>query len=187
MLVRALDLSEEGDHLTASTLLEGLIQLETNNIVARRLLADIYLRLRNTSKAKQHLINATKLAQEQNSVELPKLYYFLGLIELIEDNIEPAFELLKIAEGYAVEKNDWLYRAFIAQLMANIHINKEQFALANTSLNNALKYHGVIQCPIGTSNTLFQLNNLAKLQGNKQLAEQYLNRASQIIHDRNWV
>ena len=185
MLVRALDSKKEGDYLTASTLLESLIQLETNNIVARRLLADIYLRLRNASKAKQHIVNAIDLAKKQNSAELPKLYYYLGLIELIQDNIEPAFDLLIIANDYAVEKNDWLYLAFIAQLMGNIHVNKENFDLADASFKSALKYHDVIQCPIGTSNTLFQLNNLANIQGNKQLAEQYLNRASQIIHDRN--
>ena len=185
MLVKALDLNEQGDHLAASMLLESLIQLEVNNIVARRILAETYLRLRKLPEAKQHLLNATELAIEKNSLELPKLYHGLAIIASIQKNFDQAIKLLEVADNYAIEKSDWLYRAYIAQLMARINIKKENFELANTYLNNALKYHGVIQCPIGTSIILLQLNDLANLQGNKQQAEQYFTRASQIIHERN--
>jgi len=184
LLVRAIELKEQEKHVAASKLLETLTQVEANNIVAKELLAMTYLRLKRLPEAKKLLIKAIELALKINSNELPIAYHHLAVIEYVQGNFEPALTLLKTADEYAVSKHDWLFRAYIAQLKSSIEIKQNKLSQANVSLNNALSYHGVIQCPVGTSITLLQLRDLALMQGKDQQAQQYFERASSIIEAR---
>ncbi len=184
LLVRAIELEDKDDPLAASTLLESLVQIEPNNIIAKEMLAMIYLRLQRLPEAKQLLVKASELAVGINSNELPIVYHHLALVEFIQGDHIQALKFIKIADKYAVDKHDWLYRAYLAQLKSNIEIKDNNLELAYISLNNALSHHGVIQCPVGTSITLLQLRDLAEIQGNQQQAQQYFERASKIIETR---
>jgi len=184
LLVRAIELKEQDKHAAASKLLETLTQVEANNIVAKELLAMTYLRLKRIPEAKNLLIKAIELALKINSNELPIAYHHLAVIEYVQGNFEPALTLLKTADEYAIIKHDWLYRAYIAQLKSSIEIKQNKLSQAHVSLNNALSYHGVIQCPVGTSITLLQLRDLAVIQGNDQQAQHYFERANSIIETR---
>jgi len=184
LLVRAIELKEKNDPLAASQLLESLVQIEPDNVVAKEMLAMLYLKLQRVAEAKQLLIKASELAVAANSNELPVVYHHLAMVEFIEGDHIQALKLIKIADEYAVSKHDWLYRAYLAQLKSNIEIKDNNLDLAFLSLNNALSYHGVIQCPVGTSISLLQLRDLAKLQGKQQQAQQYFERASNIIETR---
>jgi transcriptional activator of cad operon len=184
LLVRAIELRDKDETLAASKLLESLVQIESKNIIAKEMLAMIYLRLQRLPEAKQLLIKASELAVNANSNELPIVYHHLALIEFVEGNHIQALKFIKIADKYAVDKHDWLYRAYLAQLKSSIEIKDNNLELAYTSLNNALSYHGVIQCPVGTSITLLKLRDLAEIQGENEQAQQYFERASKIIEKR---
>lgn len=185
LLVRAIELKEQDKHLAASQLLESLLLIEPKNIVAREILANIYLRLNKVQEAKKLLLMASQLAEKIDSNELPIVYHHLAVAEFILGNLPQAIKLLEIADKHAVAKHDWLYRAYIAQLKSSISIKQNDLAQAHISLNNALNYHGVIQCPVGTSITLLRLSDLAKMQDKPKQSKQYFNRASKIINDRN--
>ena len=184
LLVRAIELKDKDELLAASKLLASLVQIEPENIVAKDMLAMIYLRLKRLPEAKQLLIKASELAVAVNSNELPIVYHHLALVEFIEGSHLQALKFIKIADKYAIEKHDWLYRAYLALLKSNIEIKDNNLELAYISLNNALSYHGVIQCPVGTSITLLRLRDLAEIQGQQQQAQQYFQRASNIIETR---
>ena len=185
LLVRALELKEQNKHLAASKLLESLVLVEPNNIVAREILANSYLRLNKIPAAKDVLTVAIQLAEKINSNELPSVYHQLAVAEFFSDNIPKALKLLEAADRHAIEKHDWLFRAYNAQLKSRINIKQNNLEQAHNSLNDALNYHGVIQCPVGTSITLLQLSDLAKMREKPKQSEQYFNRASQIINGRN--
>jgi transcriptional activator of cad operon len=184
LLVRAIELKDKKDPLAASKLLESLVQIEPNNIVAKEMLAMIYLRLERLPEAKQLLINASELAVKADSNELPIVFHHLAVVTFFEGDHIEALKFITIADEYAIAKHDWLYRAYLAQLRSRIEIKDNELDLAYISLNNALRYHGVIQCPVGTSITLLQLRDLAKIQGDKLQAQLYFDRASNIIKTR---
>jgi len=185
MLVRALDLQEENHHLAAIELFEGLLQVEANNIVARRLLVTSLLELHQLEPAEKQLLIAKQLGQQSNSAELPKIHYLLSLIHYMRGELALTKESLKAADESAIAHQDWLNRAFIAQLQGKVDIRYGDYQQALRSLEAALNYHSVIQCPIGTSNTLLALSELANLQGKTTKSQQYYHRASQIIAQRN--
>jgi len=185
LLVRALELKEQDKHLAASQLLESLLLVEPNNIVARDILANSYLRLNETQQAKEVLLVAIELAEKVDSNELPTVYHHLAVAEFFSGNLPQALKLLETADIHAIEKHDWLFRAYNAQLKSRINIRQNNLEQAHNSLNNALKYHGVIQCPVGTSITLLQLSDLAQMRENPKQSKHYFNRASKIINDRN--
>jgi len=185
LLVRALDLIEQKDHLGANNLLKSLLAIEPENIIAHKVLADTYMFLRQRVAAKAQLLIARELAQNARSKELPQIQYLLGLIAFIDKDFDSALNLLADADKYAIEKNDWLYRAFIAQLVAGINVRNNEIEQAYLVLDQALEYHQVIQCPVGTSNTLLQISDIALQQGDKTKAQDYLNRATKIINERN--
>ena len=185
MLVRALDLQEENGHLGAIELFEGLLQIEPDNIVARRLLAISHMELHQLEQAEQHLLLAKQYSQKSNTAELAKIDYILAHIHYIRGELTLATEHLVTANELAIEHNDWLYRALISQLKGKVNIQYGDYLLAHQSLKEALSYHGVIQCPIGTSTTLIDLGNLANLQGEISRSQEYFNRASQIIEQRH--
>ncbi|MCJ8319508.1 MAG: winged helix-turn-helix domain-containing protein [Colwellia sp.] len=185
LLVRALELKEQDKHLAASQLLESLILVEPNNIVARDILANSYLRLSKVEQAKEVLLTAIKLAEDIDSNELPIVYHHLAVAEFISGDLPQALKLLETADKHAITKHDWLFRAYNAQLKSRINIRQNNLEQAHNSLNNALKYHGVIQCPVGTSITLLQLSDLAEMRDESKQSIEYFNRASKIINDRN--
>ena len=188
LLVRALELQEKRDHDGAVKLFNTLLQIEPDNIVARRLLAKSYVGISQLDMAKTQLLEALELIEKskpKNTAELPRIHYGLAFVEYAQKQPQTATEQLLIADGYAVENNDWLYRAYIAQLLGMVNLSVRQFEQAYAAYNNALTYHGVIQCPIGTSATLMSLSKVAKIQGDLPLATDYLDRAATIIDNRN--
>jgi transcriptional activator of cad operon len=184
LLVRALELNDENEPLSASKLLESLVQIEPSNIIAKEMLAMTYLRLERLAEANTLLTAAIELALNVNSKELPIVYHHLAVVEYIQGNFSTAKRLLAIADEYAIKKHDWLYRAYVAQLKSRIEIKQNNLSAAHVSLNNALSYHSVLQCPVGTSITLLQLKDLAEIQGHKRQAQEYFDRANQLIEDR---
>lgn len=184
ILVRALELQEKRDDAGAVKLYNTLLQVEPNNVTARRLLARSYLSLSQYDLAKTHLLEAITLTQSHNAIELPRIHLGLAWVEVAQANYDAAKEQLLIADAFAIDNNDWLYRAYIAQLQGLINRTTKQFEQAYSDFDNALSYHGVIQCPIGTSVVLLDLTSLAIVEGKTDKAEQYLNRAASIINNR---
>ncbi|GLX76844.1 hypothetical protein tinsulaeT_01840 [Thalassotalea insulae] len=182
LMVRALEFSEQGNHLAASKVYQGLLQIEPDNIVARRLIADTYMEMHQLSAAEKHLWYAEQIAQQEHSPELVKIYYLLSYIDYIHGDLEQAKAKIATANQFATEHNDWLYRGFIAQLNAKIAIQTQDYQIAQQSLESALSYYEVMQCPVGKSNTLLEMSFLAHLQEKKAQTQEYFARASQIIN-----
>ena len=184
LLVRAIDFRDQGKHLEASELLEALISLEPNNITAKKTLAMSYLSLRRLDEAQDQLLNASQLALQSDSNELPAIFHHLAVSETMKRNFPKAMEYIAIANEHAIAKHNWLFRAYLAQLQSDIEIQQNKFDHAHISLKNALKYNDVIKCPVGTSLTLLRMHSLAKMQGESKFADQYLDQASYIINAR---
>ncbi|NQZ06462.1 MAG: tetratricopeptide repeat protein [Algicola sp.] len=187
LLVRALELQEKREHPGAVKLFNSLLQVEPDNIVAHRLLAKSYVGVSQFSQAKTQLLAAIELiknSESDNRAELPRIHHGLAFVEYIQKNYAAAAERLLVADAFALNNNDWLYRAYIAQLQGMINLATKQFEEAYTAYNNALTYHGVIQCPIGISVTLLALSELAHTQGNNEQEAQYIRRAATIIDNR---
>jgi transcriptional activator of cad operon len=121
LLVRAIELKEKNEDLAASKLLESLVLIEPKTL----------------------LLKASALAVSTDSNESPIVYYSLALVAFIQGDLSNALSLLKTADEYAIDKHDWLYRAYIAQLKSSIEIKQNKLTQAQISLNNALSYHGV--------------------------------------------
>jgi len=185
ILARALDLQDKNDHFGAVKLFEGLLQIEPNNLTARRLIAHSHMELRQLEEAERHLSFGVNVVKPTHSTELHKMHYLLSFINYIRGNLDNAVAQIALADNLATLNNDWLYRALNAQLKAKLYIQYQDYELAHQSLNKALSYHGVIQCPIGTSDTLLQLSLLANLQGKQIQSQDYFDRAKDIIAQRN--
>ncbi len=187
LMVRALELTEQGKFLAASKVYQGLLEIEPDNIVARRLLADTFMELHQLPSAQQHLLKAEQIAKQVHSPELAKVYYLLSYIEYIQGNLLDAKAKAAIANQFAIEFNDWLYRGFIAQLNAKIAIQMLDYQTAQQSLENALSYYQVMQCPVGTSNTLLDMSWLAHTQEKSVLSQQYFAKANKLIEQHQLV
>lgn len=183
MLARALDQKDKNNHQAAIELLEGLVHIEPENIVALRLLASSHMEQRQANEAARYLLKAERLAGKNNS-ELAKIRYLLAYIAYIHGDLRKSTELTANADRLALTHNDWLYRGLIAQLRAKIDIQYGNFDDAEASLHEALEYHGVIKCPIGKSSTLLDLSLLANERGEHAKSSSYFEQAKQLINKR---
>lgn len=189
LIARAIEQINKGNFKLASELLSSLIQIQPQNIIAHRLLAESYMALDNLSLAIETINNVLPLAIETQSSELSRLYFFLALsrfnqsIKMGEVNIQ-IDDLINRANVYADNESDWLYKAYIAELEAVKESKGNNTGKAIFAASKALEYFNVIRCPIGNSRMELFLSQLYEKQGDKLKSKLHKENAQKIIKQR---
>ena len=98
--------------------------------------------------------------------------------------IEKAKALAAEALSSAQESQDWLYMAFVKNLLAQIAMKNEEYELAETLFVEAKEHHQVLKCPVGESISWSHLALLAKRQGESEKFTELLSKAEQIATNR---
>lgn len=181
LMARALEHRDVGELEVAQGLLSSLIQLESDNLVARRLLAQVLVQRQQPELAEKELRTAIKISLALNSKESARLHYWLATAQLNQHSADTALATLDRADALARDNNDHLYQAYIAQLRGQILQQLGQLDEAGTALYDALKYHGIIRCPIGEAQTQLQLASLLTSQGRQAMADDFYSRAKKLI------
>jgi DNA-binding winged helix-turn-helix (wHTH) protein/tetratricopeptide (TPR) repeat protein len=180
LMVRALEYMDQGANNKARDLLVSVISLEEHNLLARQLLSQVLIQIDEPAQAEHELMVATA-DQQAEPQELARLYYWLAMAQSRQGQMEKAFTSLQLADKLAGDQGDWLYRAYIAELRGQIFNRVGQINEAEIALKEALKYHGVIQCPIGEVQTQLQLASLFRQQGREREAMNYITLTKNLI------
>jgi hypothetical protein len=77
-----------------------------------------------------------------------------------------------------------LFLAYIAEMRGRIHQSQQEFSATLTQCEEAMKYHQVLQCPLGQSNVLLDLSTLSFEQGDLETALLYANQSLTLIEQR---
>jgi len=91
--------------------------------------------------------------------------------------IEPA--LVKAKENY-----DWLFQAYLTATKAQLAELDGDFILAEALYYEAMKYHKVLKCPVGETDTWIKLALLAKKQSQQDKQKIAFEKAMSIANKR---
>jgi len=177
LMARALEKLDAREFELAQSLLMSLKQLEPNNAIARRLLADVLIRQGQLDMGVEEITSAIKVA---NTRESARLHFLLAQAKDQQGLINEALITLEQAHKLAESGNDVLYQAFSAQLRGDIQQKLGSFDAAETSFNDAIKYHGIIRCPVGATLTRLQMVGLFSVQGKLDVARDEYAKAKQL-------
>lgn len=188
MLANALESIQDGNNERAITLLEAAISTEPDNIVAKRILIRLLLETFEHDKAQALIDDAMQQANATNNTkETVRLLFWQAGILAQQGKIEQALVHFQEAELAANKIKDWLFLAYIAEMRGHIHQIKQEFSAAHTQYQEAMKYHQVLQCPLGQSNVLLELSKLSTEQGDLDTALLYANQSLTLIEQRQLV
>jgi DNA-binding winged helix-turn-helix (wHTH) protein/tetratricopeptide (TPR) repeat protein len=178
LMARALEKLDAQEFELAKSLLMSLKQLEPNNAIARRLLADVLLRQGQFDMGVEEITSAIKVATARESA---RLHFLLAQAKAQQGLIHEALIILEQAHQLAERNSDVLYQGFIAQLRGNIQQKLGSFVAAETSFKEAIKYHGIIRCPVGVTLTRLQMVSLFSAQGKLDVARSEYAKAKQLV------
>ena len=185
LMGRAMELRLARDYQAAQPLLQSLVLNEPENITARRVLANNLMALRQAEQSMEQLELAIPMAKQQNdSFELTRLLLSKAYFANGSGEIEKAKALAAEALSSAQESQDWLYMAFVKNLLAQIAMKNEEYELAETLFVEAKEHHQVLKCPVGESISWSHLALLAKRQGESEKFTELLSKAEQIATNR---
>lgn len=189
LLARALEYFESEQYGVAAELLSSLLMLQPDNALAQRLYAESMLLLGKFDEAEHALDTAIKLARTDNRPGLARLSFFRALTNFNKQLGKKQFDadldqLVERAEHFAREENDWLYKAYLAELKSAIATNRQQLDAAIENAKQAQDYFDVVRCPIGRSRTLLSLAELYHQTGDEEASLKHNELANELI-DRN--
>lgn len=188
MLANALESIQNGNNERAITLLEAAISTEPDNVAAKRILIRLMVETHEHLKAQALLVAAMKQAKATNNTkEMVRLLFWQAGNLAQQGKMEAALSNFQAAELAANTIKDWLFLAYIAEMRGRIHQSKQAFSAAHTQYEEAIKYHQVLQCPLGQSNVLLDLSRLSFEQGDLNAALLYANQSLTLIEQRQLV
>jgi DNA-binding winged helix-turn-helix (wHTH) protein/tetratricopeptide (TPR) repeat protein len=171
LMARALESKDAGDLAAAASLLASLKEMDTSNLAARRLFAQVLIDEGKTDAALAELASALTLA-DANAQEKPRLEYWQAVALVKDRKLERALQSLDAAERDAAERRNHLYLAYAAQLRGEIEQSLGQLERAQSAFDNAIRFHAIIRCPLGEALTRKQLAMLFEKKGALERAEQ---------------
>ena len=185
MLAAALEQIRVEDSVSAEKFLEAAISIEPENVVPKRLLAEILIHQKRYQKADEILREGMALAQKLNNQrELARLGYGLGVSMVNRRMLGEGLETLSRAEQQAKSIKDWLYLAYISAAKGKIFQLQEDYLKAEQAYVESIDFHQVIQCPFGRAQGLLYLTELAFEQQNYDLARQHNRQFLSLIEER---
>lgn len=185
LMSRALEYMDSDDLDRARSLLESLTQLEAENLTAYRMLAQVMIWQGAAALAEKELTAVihknTGSGSGRATEESARLHYWLAIAQLKQGHNESALLTLDRADSLARDHHDWLYQAYVAELRGQTLEQLEQSDDAYAAYLDALKFHGVIRCPIGMAQTQLQIANLLVERGEEGEAHDYYSEAVSVI------
>ncbi|MEX0300762.1 MAG: winged helix-turn-helix domain-containing protein [Kordiimonas sp.] len=182
MLASALELMLAEDFSSAEKFLVTAVEMEPNNVAAKRLLAQSVVVQKSYDKADNILMAAFEQAvANSNQSELVRIMFWRGVNELQAGNIEAARNFLESAAVYAVENKDWLHLGYVSEFMGHAYRFEKEYALAEEAYRSAIDYHTIIQCPYGQAQGYMNIAKLAFTQNDIPKAETNTSKSRQLV------
>ncbi|WP_076410519.1 winged helix-turn-helix domain-containing protein [Shewanella sp. UCD-KL12] len=185
MLASAFEFLHRGDELSAEKLLKSALVSESDNLAARRLLAQVLVHTRQTELAANELTSSIDLARRKaNQFELARLRFLSGVNAQHNQQFDESIAILEQAKEDAESVKDWLYLGYIHEAMGRAYQSKGRYAKAEGHYQLAMEKHQIIQCPYGLSVGLLNLSELSVLQGDLNAASNLVERSLSLINTR---
>lgn len=187
MIAEAVETKNAGDIATALKILEAVHLANQNNLVAARLLVQTLVETGASVDAVVDIARPALASAKQNNsiIDEIRLSFWLAVSQFMSGDIESASSLIQAAEVNARSINDWLYLAYIQEILGQLRQSLGQFSEAGTHFQQARQYHRILHCPLGESNTLMHLSRLAYAQQNHSLAMEMAEQALYLVQSRN--
>ncbi|HWV14640.1 MAG TPA: winged helix-turn-helix domain-containing protein [Cellvibrio sp.] len=187
LMARALEKRDQGEPAAARDLFISLKQLQPNNPLARRELIFTLIILKQFSEAKTEIEASLLQTEKDNSHELTKIYFLLGLLHWQEGAGDEALKALDQADHFADLSSEILYQAQSAQIRGSIHQERGAYELAQMAYQQSLKFDTSIRCPLGISDNHILLAQVYSRQGKYDLAVQHYNAAKHLIETHQFT
>ncbi|MCK8047057.1 hypothetical protein MSG37_19390 [Shewanella sp. 1CM18E] len=160
-LVQALKAIQYNQVDVAEAKLTTLLNIEPNNIVASRLLAQIELKDQQLEQASKRLEQAAEQVKPSHFRQLARLKFIEAQAKLESDQLELALSLLSQARSAAAKSQDWLYLGYIANWSGHINQRLNRYAQARTQYEFAIDY---LKRSGSAADQVSALNKLAELE-----------------------
>jgi tetratricopeptide (TPR) repeat protein len=188
MLAAALNKINNEDFGAAKILLTAAKEIEPDNLVVSRHLAQMLILNNQLEDAQKHLFKAITQATElDNNRELARLRTILSQSYLRAGKSAEAIDMLMSAQRNAQAVNDWLYLGYIASTMGKAYQYDRRYMLAAEAFESSINYHKVIQCPFGQAQGFVALAELALSQDDHANAQRQIEQSLSIIEERELV
>lgn len=195
LLAQALDKKISGDFLGTEQYLKSLLELEPENIKAKRLLAEVSVYNKKTEQIVAIVSSVEYLLGTQNQLiesdeflrEYARLQFWQGVNELQFGHVEQAQAIFERAKEQASKVHDWLYLGYLAEVQGHVYRSKKQYELAKQQYHIAINNHRIIKCPFGEVNNLLHIAEADFLQEEYGLAQKNANKAFSIAQKRELV
>ena len=187
LLANAIKAKLDNKNDTAGLMLRALIDTSPDNYRAKRLLAELQIATapHDYESNRTFLMEAMQQAAEvDDKKEWVRLKFWSSVNEAQTGLFELALQSLELAREQAKSHHDWLYLAYIEELTATILKHKSRLKEATDFQLNAYQYHQILECPVGQSQSLLNLAQLAHQQGNSKQALNYLEQSKTLITTR---
>ncbi|ABZ77567.1 conserved hypothetical protein [Shewanella halifaxensis HAW-EB4] len=186
LLLEALKQIQYSQLADAKISLNELLSQTPNNLVAIRLLAELYSADEELLAAEEWLNVGIELGLEsENQRQLARLRLALAQLLLKKGLPELAITQLSQARTLAANSQDWLYLGYISNWSGHIYQQLNRYQNANAQYQYSLDYHQKAGYPAGQ---VIALNNLAELevvQHNYSLAYKAINQSVAIVTQRD--
>lgn len=180
LMARSIEKFNAQDFEAARTFLITLKQLEPDNLTVRELLVKSLVKLQATT-IHEEAQAAFELAKAQNKPEPATLHTFLAMADLTAGKADSALAQLDISDQLASVNSDILYQAYNGQIRGFILQQKGDFTRAENAYLSALKYYGIIRCPVGIAITHIDMSKLFSAQEKHAQATKHLAQAKALI------
>lgn len=185
MLANALVANQLGNQQESISLLAAVTTTHPEYLPAKRMLAAALLEQGENSRAQQLLEAAIRQAQKTQAIDkLARLNFYLGISHIQQGEFARGISILESAKPLAHESKDWLFSAYISEVMGRALQFQQKFSLAQDEFEEAMTFHKIVQCPFGQSNVLMHMSNLAFQRGDPDSALTLATNALQMTQAR---
>ncbi|MCW8091498.1 winged helix-turn-helix domain-containing protein [Alteromonas sp. ASW11-130] len=189
ILSNAIVLKLEGEFKQAIDLLNAAIITHPLAIIERRILGQLLVEQRfpfqQAFDVLQQGISQAKAVNEKK--ELVRLNFWQGVNHLQHGKPDTAQTFFTAAKEGAQQIKDWLYLAYLEEVNGQLYQFEGNFSQANTSYHKAMDYHQVMQCPLGYTNGLMNLSQLAYAQNQHAQALKFAQQALSVAKQRELI
>ena len=186
IVANALEAKRNKDTERAEQLLQTAILSDSDNLLSKRLLLEIWVANREFSKSDplvEDVVSQINTSTSPNR-EHVRLYFWAAMNQLQKQDLNGAEPYLAKSEALATQLKDWLYLAYAAEIRGQMAQFNKDYIAAELAYTKAMDYHEILQCPHGQSNGLLNLSMLAAERGDDENASLFLTSAMSLIEQR---
>ncbi|MBT0584813.1 winged helix-turn-helix domain-containing protein [Alteromonas oceanisediminis] len=189
ILANALELNQKGEFNQAVDLLKAAIITNPLAVMERRILGQLLVERHYPFQQADNVLQQGILQARRtdNQKELIRLNFWQGMNHLQNGNLEDAQTFFAVAREGANLSKDWLYLAYLEEIKGLIFQDQGEFTKAKMAFHKAMDHHQIMQCPLGYTNGLINLSQLAYAQNQHDQAIEIAQQALNVVNDRELV